>query len=278
MSTYISNSFVTQFASEVKVAYQASSKLMNTVRTRMNVVGSTVKFPVLGKGLAQPRITQADVTPMNVMQNDQTAVLSDWNASEYTDIFDQQKINFDEKRELVKVVSSAIGRRLDQIVINAIATGAGQTIGVNVGGNNTGINVAKILAVATAMNAAGVPMENRHMAISAYGLSQMLSTQQLTDINYNSVKSLVRGEIDTWMGFNFHVIEDRLEGGVPIAANTRSNYAWHKDAVGLAVGIGPSTEINYIPEKTSWLTTGKLSAGATVIDSQGVFIMQSYEA
>ena len=47
-------------------------------------------------------------------------------------------------------------------------------------------------------------------------------------------------------------------------------FAWHKDAVGLAEGMPESTEINYIPEKTSWLVTGKLLAGAINIDDNGI--------
>jgi hypothetical protein len=41
--------------------------------------------------------------------------MEDWNAAEYSDIFMQQKVNFDERQELVQVVANAIGRRQDQL-------------------------------------------------------------------------------------------------------------------------------------------------------------------
>jgi len=47
-------------------------------------------------------------------------------------------------------------------------------------------------------------------------------------------------------------------------------YAYHKNAIGMAEGMGIRSEINYIPEKTSWLVSSMFSAGATAIDAGGV--------
>jgi hypothetical protein len=55
--------------------------------------------------------------------------MSDYIAAEYSDIFSQQKVNFDERRELVQVVSGAIGRRMDQLVIDALS-GSGTALTV----------------------------------------------------------------------------------------------------------------------------------------------------
>ena len=48
------------------------------------------------------------------------------------------------------------------------------------------------------------------------------------------------------------------------------NYAFHRSAVGLAIGINMKTEINYIPQKTSWLTNGVMKAGSVAIDETGI--------
>ncbi len=53
-------------------------------------------------------MTQTDVTPMNVGFSTVTCTLGDWNAAEYSDIFSQQKVNFDERSELAQVVGAAI--------------------------------------------------------------------------------------------------------------------------------------------------------------------------
>jgi hypothetical protein len=279
MSTSISAAFVATFDAEVKQAYQGASKLMGTVRTKTGVIGSTHRFPKLGKGLAQPRIPQTDVIPMNVQHSNVTATLEDWAAPEYSDVYDLQKINFDERKELTMAIASAIGRRADQLILDAADTGASATqVDDNIGGTNTGVNTDKLRRAKRLMDAAGVPATERVFVHSAIGLEQLLGETEATSSDFNSIKALVNGELNTWLGFKFIMIEDRDEGGLDLTSNIRKNFAYHKAALGLAVGINMKTEINYIPEKTSWLSNGLYSAGSIVIDDAGVIEVLSYEA
>ena len=125
MAQSITNAFVTLFDAEVKQAYQGESSILGCVRLRQGVQGQTYKFPKLGKGSATARIPQTDVTPLNVTYSQVTATMSDFNAAEYSDIFHQAKVNFDERQELVQVVSKAIGRRMDQLIIDAVNAASG---------------------------------------------------------------------------------------------------------------------------------------------------------
>lgn len=271
MAVSISNAFVTLFDAEVKQAYQAESVLRNTVRLRTGVEGSTHKFPKIGKGVAQVRIPQTDVTPMNVSYSQATVTLSDYIAAEYSDIFNQAKVNFDERSELVQVVSKSIGRRADQLIIDALAaSGTSNTVASSVGGSNTNLNLDKLLAAKKAMDAGNVPMEGRHILIHANNLSALLGETEVTSSDYNSVKALVAGDVNTFLGFQFHTIGDRDEGGLSISSGDRVVYAWHQQAIGMAEGMGIRTEINYIPEKTSHLVSSMFSAGAIAIDAEGV--------
>ena len=279
MSTSISTAFVAQFDAEVKQAYQGAAKLFGTVRTKTGVVGSTHRFPKLGKGLAQPRIPQTDVVPMNVQHSNATATLEDWSAPEYSDIYDLQKINFDERKELKMAIASAMGRRMDQLNLDAMDAGANSTqVSDNVGGTDTGLNTAKLRRAKRLMDAAGVPATDRYFVHGAIGLEQLLGETSATSSDFNSVKALVNGEIDTWLGFKFIMIEDRDEGGLDLTTNIRKNFAYHKQAMGLAVGIDMRTEINYISEKTSWLVNGIFSAGSIGIDDNGIYEVLTYEA
>jgi len=281
MAIGLSNAFVTLFDAEVKQAYQAKAQLVNATRQRRGVEGSTAKFPKVGKGVATLRIPQTDVTPLNVDFSQVTATLEDWNAAEYSDIFMQQKVNFDERQELVQVVANAIGRRQDQLILDALAAAslaAGNVIATSVGGADTNLNLDKLLAAKKAMDANNVPPTDRHMIIHANNLSSLLAEQKLTSSDYASIKALVQGEINTFLGFTFHVLGDRAEGGLPVAAgDVRSCWAFHKDAVGYAEGMGPKTEINYVPEKTSFLVNSMFSAGAVAIDAEGIVEVKSDE-
>jgi Phage capsid protein len=273
MAISISNAFVTLFDAEVKQAYQADAVLRNTVRLRTGVTASTHKFPKIGAGVASVRIPQTDVSPLNVSYSQATVTLSDWIAAEYSDIFNQAKVNFDERAELVQVVGKAIGRRADQLVIDAIAA-SGTTLSVtnDIGGTDSNLNVAKLRKAKALLDTTNVPMGDRYLLIHAENLQALLTETAVTSTDFNTVKALVQGEVDTFLGFKFVTIGDRTEGGLVGGGSgqDRKCWAWHKSAVGMAEGMGIRSEINYIPEKTSWLVASMLSAGATTIDAGGI--------
>lgn len=280
MAVGLSNAFVTLFAREVKQAYQAKAQLVGAVRTRTGVEGSTAKFPKVGKGVASVRIPQTDVTPLNVDFSQVTVTLEDYNAAEYSDIFMQQKVNFDEKTELVEVLANAIGRRQDQLIIDALeGSGTSLTVANSIGGANTDLNLDKLREAKKLLDGKNVPPTDRHIILHANNLSALLGETEVTSVDFNSVKTLVNGEVDTFMGFKFHVIGDRTEGGLTKdGSNDRTVIAFHKDALGYAEGMAPKTEINYVPEKTSHLVNSMISAGAVAIDAEGIVDITCREA
>jgi len=272
MAIGLSNAFVSLFDAEVKQAYQAKAQLVGATRMRRGVEGEVVKFPKVGKGAATLRVPQTDVTPLNVDFSQVTATLQDWNAAEYSDIFMQQKVNFDERQELVQVLSSAIGRRQDQLIIDALtASGTSLTVSNDIGGTDTNLNVAKLREAKKLMDKNNVPPMDRHIVIHANSLANLLSEDAVTSSDFNTIKALVQGELDTFLGFKFHVLGDRAEGGLAIDGSLdRTVWAFHKQAMGYAEGIAPRTEINYIAEKTSYLVNTVLSAAAVAIDAEGI--------
>jgi hypothetical protein len=272
MAIGLSNAFVTLFDAEVKQAYQAKAELVGAVRQRRGVEGSTAKFPKVGKGVATLRIPQTDVTPLNVDFSQVTATMQDWNAAEYSDIFMQQKVNFDERQELVQVVANAIGRRQDQLIIDALeGSGTSLTVANDIGGTDTNLNVAKLREAKKLLDKGNVPPQDRHVVLHANNLAALLSETEVTSSDFNTVKALVSGEINTYLGFTFHVLGDRTEGGLTVDGSLdRTVLAFHKDAIGYAEGMGPKSEINYVPEKTSFLVNAMFSAGAVAIDAEGI--------
>jgi hypothetical protein len=280
MAVQVSNAFVTLFDSEVKQAYQGQRLLAGATRERSGVEGSTVKFPKIGKGSATIRIPQTDVTPLNVSYSQVTATMEDYIAAEYSDIFNQQKINFNERQELVQVVSGAIARRMDQIILDALAASSTSlTVGNDIGGTDSNLNIEKLREAKKLLDAGNVPMDGRMMLIHANSLSALLGETEVTSSDFNTVKALVTGEVDTYMGFKFITFGDRDEGGLPIdGSSDRTLYAFHRDAVGLGVGMGQTSRVDYIAEKTSFLVASMFSAGAVAIDDEGIVKITCREA
>ena len=275
MSTNLSPAFTQLFEAEVHQAYQGAAVLRGAARTRTGVVGDTVKFPKVGKGSASVRTPSTDVVPINGEFSQVSISLTDFVAAEYSDVFNQAKINFDERQELAQLVGNAIGRREDQIIIDALnAASAGSTVAKTVvttgSATASNLNVGKIIAAKKALDAKNVPATDRHFVIHANNLAGLLGDERAISSDFQTLQHLVQGSINTMMGFTFHIVGDRDEGGLPLATADRTCFAFHRSAIGVAVGIAPKTEINYIPEKTSFLITAMLSMGAGAIDVDGI--------
>lgn len=269
------------FDARVKQAYQNGGLLRHTVELADNIVGATHRFHKMGRGMATKRIDQTDVIPMNIMHGNATAVLEDWNAAEYTGIFNQQKVPYKEQDKLAEIIASAIGRREDQLILDALdAAATTNVVGTAVGGAATGMNTAKLRRAAALMNANGVPRGKgeRTLVVSASGMEELLGNTDVTSSDYNTVKALYDGEVSHWLGFEIIMMEDRAEGGLPKTSTLRTSYAYHKAAAGLAIGINFRTEVNYIPVKTSYLANGIFSGGAVAIDAEGIVEIETTEA
>ena len=276
MSKTLSAVAVTEFDSMVKHAYQGSGLLKSTVTQRNNVVGDTYKFRRMGKGLANQKSTSDLVTPMDVAHEFRTANLQNWNAPEYTDMFDAQDVNFDEKQELAGTIADALGRRCDQLVIDAMdgSTPLTTTVATGVGGANTNLNMAKIIKAQVELRDQGVPNSDLFAAVNALGLSGLLNDTTATSVDFQAVKALVSGEIDTLVGFKFVILETRVEGGLTTAGQVVDSWFYQRPAVGLAIGIDMKTSVDYVPERTSFLCNGMLKAGSVVRDEGGLVKVQ----
>lgn len=273
MSKFLSSVARQEFDTQVKHAYQNAGMLRMCVTNRTGVNGDIYKFRRMGKGLANQKASQADVTPMDITHNLISCILENWNAPEYTDIFDQAEVNFDEQSELASVIANAMGRRQDQLVIDAlgnISADAGTALSDIVVGA-TGFTVDKVRQAGAAFDGTGMGGEGRYIAWNKTQKQQLLGSTEATSSDFMNVKALVNGDIDTFYGFRFVLIEDRVEGGLPGGGSaSATSFAFHKDAVGLATGIDIKSEINYIAQKTSWLCNGVMKAGSAVRDAQGV--------
>lgn len=275
MSTNLSPAFETLFASEVHQAYQASRALQGVARMREGVVGSSVKFPKLASGTSSIRNPQSDVVPLNVASELIEVSISNYIAAEYSDIFDNQKVSYDERSELSTMLGNAIARRETQVLIDALEAGSPATTVANtvVTSGSAGasdLNVGKILAAKKGLDAKNVPPTDRHLIIHANSLASLLADERAISSDFQTIKALVAGEVNTFLGMQVHVLGDMTEGGiVKDGSNDRFCFAIHKSSLACAVGMAAKTEINYIPEKTSFLVSAMYAAGAGTIDVNG---------
>lgn len=267
MSIHLNDVAITEFDALVKAIYQSEGfKLRGTMQTKTDVTGHTVQFQKVGKGLAQQKATQDDVSPMNVAYTPVTVTMQNWHAPEYSDIFDQAEVNFDDLRILAKVCAMAIGRRSDQIAIDALAASGTANV---IAAGGTGWTYAKYLEMNKYFSAIGVGRsEKRYVVIPASAEEDILNEDKFINRDYMTANLLSDGRLDgkTVAGYTWIVVPDNDEGG--LTAGT--SHAWAENSMGFAIGIDMKTKIDEVPVKTSWLVNALFKACSTAIDNTGI--------
>ena len=149
--------------------------------------------------------------------------LVDYDWADLIDQEDKVRMLIDPASQYAQAAAWAMGRAMDDaIIVNAIGvayTGVdgsvqtnydtGMTIPVTVKdpaatAGNYGMNVAKLLAAKEMLDSKDVdPEEERFCVLPARQITSLLNSTKTTSADYNTVKALVEGKIDTFVGFKF---------------------------------------------------------------------------
>lgn len=275
MSTSLSQVQQIEFDALVKAEYRSRGFLLrDACRLRTDVIGYSVEFRKVDQVIAVPTGYLQAVTIQDPDYTKHTAILQKFTAPTAVDTVQELTVNFDTKMENAMIVAQAMGRRSDQIEIDALAADPGMTIPD--GGTN--MTYAKYTQIMEFFENNAVPLGDRWVALSASNFRSLLLADQFTSTFYTQNRVLDAGFVKEYLGFNVVIIPQMSEGGLPKAGNIRTALAWHKQAIGMGIGHNFRTEINYLPLQTSWLINGIFSAGSVVIDNRGVLAIDCDES
>lgn len=150
---------------------------------------------------------------------------------------------------------------------------AGNKVAVDFGttGTNSNLTIGKVIEAKRLMlsffnqpmgiqNATGVGIEPWYFGFTSSQLASLLKTTQVTSADYNSVKALVNGTINTFMGYQWIWSEFLMTDSNPY----RLVPAWTKNGMLCAIGRDISTFVMQRPDKRmSWYAYAMLSVGST---------------
>ena len=263
MANTIDVAFIKQFESEVHVEYQRmGSKLRNTVRTT-NVTGSTARFQVIGKGSANTKSRNGNVTPMELAHTTVEVTVNDFYAPEYIDKLDVLKTNINERQAVAQSAAAALGRKTDEIITDALDAGANSS---QIHDTSSALEKADVLTLFETFGNADLPEDgNRYVAMSPAGFADLYAITEFASADFVGPANLPFAggmTMKEFLGFKFFSTS-AVAGG--------KNFAYHTSAVGLAINSDVTTEVNYVPEKVAHLTTSMMSMGSVVIDDDGVY-------
>jgi hypothetical protein len=117
------------------------------------------------------------------------------------------------------------------------------------------------------------PDEPRFLALSAKQVTALLNTTEIKSADYNTVKALAAGQIDTFLGFKFIRTERLLK-----VSTTRSCLAWSQNSILLGIGTDVITRVSERADKNyaTQVYVG-MFIGATRMDEKGVVEIQATE-
>jgi len=293
--TVNTGAFITMFGDEVHHSFQQlESKLQGSVRTVRGVVGHTYQFPVLGKGgVIKNKTATEDLDAMSSIGNtaaltgggtwygdanvtmahtNVTANINTYATGEYIDDFDSLKTNIDLRNAYAESIAGAMNRAVDGEIISAFDAIANADLagGAQIDATAGTLGKTEILTAKRYLDAASVPQSDRFLVVNPLGLNELMNTSTIvsSDFGVISNEALQTGNIGQLFGFNI-IMSNELTG--TLAPNSGiSCYAFHKNAVGCAVGKEMTTMVNYVPQKLSTLISAEYLAGATAVDSTGV--------
>ena len=208
---------------------------------------------------------------------------------EYADLIDNQ----DKIRTLIDPTSSyalaaayALGRAQDDEIITAVAGTAysGETGSTSVAlpssqkiteSGTDGLTIAKLRSAKEIMDSGNVdPSIPRWIVVGPKQITNLLGTTEVTSSDFNSVKALANGEVNSFLGFNF-IVSNRLS----IASSKRNVIAFAQDGITLGVGKDVQARIDERSDK-SYATQVYycMSIGATRMEEEKVVEIKCHEA
>ena len=110
---------------------------------------------------------------------------------------------------------------------------------------NSGLTLAKIARAKKLLDEQEVEDGERYFVHAAQQLQDMLLVDKMTSDDYASVKALVDGKIDRFLGFKF-IRSERLSRN--ISTDVRTCFAWHKSGIKFAEG-GRNVHMDVLPSK-----------------------------
>lgn len=251
MSLEIGTAFVQQFTGNVLyLAQQHGSRLRGTVSNKATKA-EVEYFERIGVTAAQKNTGRHANTPLvDTPHSRRRVTMFDYDWADLIDKQDEVRLLISPESHYAQVASWSMGRAMDDEVIanargNAYSGKDGSTVvplptEQKIAASATGLTIAKILETKEKLDAAEVdPDLPRTMVIGSKQVTSLLNTTEIKDSDYNTVKALAAGQINTFCGFNF-IRSERL----PKVSTSRFCLAYTSTGIGLAIGMDVVSRIS----------------------------------
>lgn len=299
MSQQVTEAFVQQYnANVMHLSQQKGARLEAAVR-KESQKGKSQFFDRIGQVSAVLRTSRHAATPQfDTPHSRRRVTLDDYEWADLVDDQDKIRMLIDPTSEYAMAAAWAFGRSKDDVIISAALgsayggeTGSStvvhpntQKYAANNGSAFSNLNIITLRGVKRIMDQAEVEGE-RYIAVEASQIESLLGETAVTSADFNTVRALVQGEVDSFMGFKFIRIE-RLNltssttataasgvvgSGVSLTGTNRACFAWAMDGLLLSVGEDFVTKMSERDDKGYAMQVYcRMSIGATRMEEEKV--------
>jgi hypothetical protein len=285
MSLNIDTALVKGFETGViMVAQQAGSVLRDTVRPERVARGEEFAFDALGTSDPAELTTRHAPTPLgNIAHTRRWAIPKQFARAEGIDKADKLRTINDFTNPYTRAIGMGFGRQFDrELILAALATAKTGKTGTGTAPfptsthrivhGSVGLTLIKLNQAAKILRKYLTP-KPWTLVVSAEQIEDVMNDSTITSADYNAVKLLMQGEVDTFAGFRWRVTEL-----LDISGTTRSCLAYGAESMLLATQEEPESRISE-RDDLNYMTQVYFRSmfGATRLDETGVVEVQCTE-
>jgi hypothetical protein len=299
MSNSINVAFVQQFKDNLRLlAQQKGSKVLPHVAVE-TIVGKYTHFERLGGTEAVEVLTRHGDTPdpANLVHSRRRAILRTFEAAELIDDADKVRLLIDPTNAYAMQLAYGLGRKADDIILaamygdaqsvdsadaqGAVSFAAGNIVDEDFNTANSDLIVEKLREARRILLVNNVDLDAEQPILLHDGtaLMSLLSDTEVTSADFNTVKALVNGQLDTFMGFRFVNVERLATAAHKTSEGFVRALVFVPSAMGVAVGRDMNVRIGERADKRySTQVYAAMDIGATRIEEEKVVSIECYRA
>jgi hypothetical protein len=272
MSLQIPVAFVTQYTGNILMLSQQKQSVLRPTVAFETMTGKRMMIERMGPKNPQKRTTRHAPTPISDATHDRRVLtIIDWEVpADLIDDQDRLRLLIDPQSYYTQNQLSGLRRAQDDEIIEALGravltgedgatsvanyavnesrliSGSGALVAAGSAHSDTtatGLTIAKLLTCKQLLDDADIdPERQRYFVCNPFNINQLLNATEVKSSDYNTVKALASGQIDTFMGFKFlmstRLVTDTTE------TDCKKSYAYAQGSVTFSAPQDPKVSVS----------------------------------
>lgn len=251
MAFTVDQSYVQQFSANVHMLLEREGSFLRNFVNVESIVGEKAFFERLGSLEVSEVTSIGSLTDYADAEHSRRMLIpTQYSKAVLTDILVDQRVLIDPKNKYARRLAAAMGRQLDADIIAALIGSAAEgkdgssTVALpssqKIVDGGVGLTIEKLITAKKKF--VGNNYRGKlYCVINEEALEDLLLENEIQSADYNSIKALVAGDINTFMGMQFIIHTDSQLAGKAIV--------FGEDALNLGIGKDMMIRMDELPDR-----------------------------